>query len=242
MTPGVYKTGLITGLFDYKHAEKMDMAIYLFGWLVSRQTGVAADGRGLVLYGNPVSYARIIRETGFPRRTLERWMNRLREGGYISTERRSRGMQILIFNQKKFSYAQGHFSTGNVQPDMPPLAHIDAPKVAHEYVTDGASESRKPYKNQHDAHASFKHSIGNKYIKTNTGASAPASLAEREGKPEPRSANHEPDAKLGREVLQSLAVIHGFGSKPMTDAEWEQRRQFLHRQAEELLARSAKPA
>ncbi|MFQ5696339.1 MAG: hypothetical protein ACE5HB_10150, partial [Terriglobia bacterium] len=57
--------GIRGGLFEEKHRRAMGPAVWLFGWLVDRQTS-QRDGRGLVLYGQPLRLERIAAETGFP--------------------------------------------------------------------------------------------------------------------------------------------------------------------------------
>jgi len=96
-----FSTGLRGVLFEAPHYERMGAAIWLYGWLVLRQTH-ETDGVGFVLGGAPVSYREIEEETGFNRRTLERWMAHLRARSYIWTEARPGGISIRILRAKKF--------------------------------------------------------------------------------------------------------------------------------------------
>ncbi|HEV2287503.1 MAG TPA: hypothetical protein VGR81_00960 [Candidatus Acidoferrales bacterium] len=96
-----FNTGLRGGLFDAKHYARMGPAIWLYGWFVLRQTR-ECDGVGLVLGGHPVSYREIESETGFCRKTLERWMHTLRRAGYIETSAASAGVVVRITKAKKF--------------------------------------------------------------------------------------------------------------------------------------------
>jgi hypothetical protein len=96
-----FNTGLRGVLFEVKHYERMGPALWLYGWLVLRQTS-QANGVGLVLGGKPVSYREIEEETGFTRKTLERWMGVLRRGGYIETRTAPGGVIIRIAKAKKF--------------------------------------------------------------------------------------------------------------------------------------------
>lgn len=75
-----YNTGLRGVLFEDRHYARMGSAIWLYGWLVLRQTHQSGQ-LGWVLGGAPISYREIEEETGFMRKTLERWMGRLRRGG-----------------------------------------------------------------------------------------------------------------------------------------------------------------
>ena len=99
-----FNTGLRGVLFEARHYQRMGSAIWLYGWLVLRQTH-QHSGLGFVLGGSPVSYREIEEETGFNRRTLECWMRVLRRKGYIETSTTPGGVIVRITKAKKF--AQG---------------------------------------------------------------------------------------------------------------------------------------
>jgi hypothetical protein len=96
-----YNTGLRGVLFESRHYERMGAAVWLYGWLVLRQTHQQGS-LGWVLGGSPVSYREIEEETGFNSRTLERWMQILRRAGYVETEAAPGGVIIRITKAKKF--------------------------------------------------------------------------------------------------------------------------------------------
>lgn len=95
-----YNTGLRGVLFEARHHARMGAAIWLYGWLVLRQTH-QTGAIGWVLGGAPVTYREIEEETGFNRRTLERWMRLLRSGQYIHTEVAQGGVVVRILKAKK---------------------------------------------------------------------------------------------------------------------------------------------
>lgn len=97
-----YNAGLRGVLFEARHYQKMGAAVWLYGWLVLRQTHQSGE-IGWVLGGAPISYREIEGETGFPRRTLERWMHALRRNGYIETTAASSGVVVRIMKAKKFA-------------------------------------------------------------------------------------------------------------------------------------------
>ena len=99
-----FNTGLRGVLFEARHYERMGAAVWLYGWLVLRQTHQHGE-LGCVLGGSPVSYREIEEETGFKRRTLECWMRVLRRQGYIETSTAPGGVIVRITKAKKF--AQG---------------------------------------------------------------------------------------------------------------------------------------
>ncbi|HKS82729.1 MAG TPA: hypothetical protein VJR23_14595 [Candidatus Acidoferrales bacterium] len=96
-----FNAGLRGGLFDARHFGKMGAAVWLYGWLVLRQTHQTGE-TGWVLGGTPVNYREIEEETGFNRRTLERWMRTLRRHGYVITQASPAGIVIRITKAKKF--------------------------------------------------------------------------------------------------------------------------------------------
>src|SRR5277367_3916114 len=95
-----YNTGLRGVLFEERHYARMGAAIWLYGWLVLRQTHQTGS-TGWVLGGAPVTYREIECETGFNRRTLERWMSLLRRNAYIATEAAPGGVIVRILKAKK---------------------------------------------------------------------------------------------------------------------------------------------
>lgn len=107
-----YNTGLRGVLFEAQHHARMGAAIWLYGWLVLRQTHQTGT-TGWVLGGAPVSYREIEEETGFNRRTLERWMRLLRKHDYISTQSAPGGVIVRILKAKK--HGRGNESTRPVR-------------------------------------------------------------------------------------------------------------------------------
>jgi hypothetical protein len=97
-----FNCGLRGGLFEARHFNRMGAAVWLYGWLILRQTRQSGDV-GWVLGGAPVTYREIEDETGFNRRTLERWMRTLRSQDYIATQTVPGGISIRILKAKKFS-------------------------------------------------------------------------------------------------------------------------------------------
>ena len=95
----------------------MGQAVWLFGWLVLRETR-ERGGIGFVLGGRPITYREIEEETGFARKSLERWMRILRRGGYIETTTAPSGIIVRIQKAKKFdrkvsNRAQENFQQGS---------------------------------------------------------------------------------------------------------------------------------
>src|SRR5579863_1764643 len=110
-----FNTGVRGVLLDAGHYDRMGSAIWLYSWLVLRQTHQSGS-IGWVLGGSPVTYREIEEETGFNRRTLERWMRALRRHGYIETEAVPAGVIVRITKAKKFPQGARSFA-GAVRKD-----------------------------------------------------------------------------------------------------------------------------
>jgi hypothetical protein len=106
-----YNAGLRGVLFEARHYDRMGAAVWLFGWLVLRQTHQQGK-TGWVLGGSPISYREIEEETGFNVRTLERWMRTLRRHGYIEAEAAPAGIIVRIMKAKKFPQDGRKFAGG----------------------------------------------------------------------------------------------------------------------------------
>lgn len=139
-------TGLGAGVFARKHIKAMGQSIHLFGWLTTSQTSVNDKGYGVVNYGHPVKLARICYELdGVPRRTVQRWIGRLRATGYIITEneRSHDGITFWIAKAKVKTHKEADAKMRRahleaVKSHTPKMAHEkpgSGPNVAHEDVS-----------------------------------------------------------------------------------------------------------
>jgi hypothetical protein len=108
-----FNTGLRGVLFEARHYERMGSAVWLYAWLVLRQTHQTGEV-GWVLGGAPVSYREIEEETGFNVRTLERWMSTLRRYGYIQTQSSMGGLIVRITKAKKHTQARNSAEPGGI--------------------------------------------------------------------------------------------------------------------------------
>lgn len=90
-----------SGLFRKKHWRAMGSAIWLFGLLLDKVTK-EENGKGYVLGGIPVSYRTFAKDIPFSKRQYQRYLDKLREAGYIHTHDTHHGLQIVIHKSKKF--------------------------------------------------------------------------------------------------------------------------------------------
>lgn len=115
-------------MFEKKHREKMGSAIWLFGWLCTRQT----KDNGLVHGGTLFTYPEIASDMDESPRRIERWMWKLRDEGYISVKHGLyKKLVIRVLNQRKFPKKQKTFAEAN--PDF----HI------HQQTADIKSTSKR---------------------------------------------------------------------------------------------------
>ncbi|HXL21950.1 MAG TPA: hypothetical protein VOA78_05760 [Candidatus Dormibacteraeota bacterium] len=101
----IFWSGLKGGLFEAKHRKAMGEAVWLFGWLCMRQSQINESGEGLPHYGNPLTFAEIADDTGFPISTLRKWSDRLGRTGYIHTQRVG-NLGLIFFIHKAKSKAK----------------------------------------------------------------------------------------------------------------------------------------
>jgi hypothetical protein len=102
-------SGIRGGLWEVQHLQRMGRAVWLFGWLVHRQTR-EREGVGLVLGGSPLTYRMISEDTGMAVRTLKRWMACLVRAGYVHVSHVAhKRMIIQIAKAKKFGPQQLRF-------------------------------------------------------------------------------------------------------------------------------------
>jgi hypothetical protein len=140
-------SGIRGGLWEEQHFQGMGPAVWLFGWLVHRQTR-ERDGVGLVLAGSPLTYQIIGEDTGIAERTLKRWMARLVRAGYVQirhgahrrmiiqiAKAKKFGPQQLGFPQKQFGFPQApFFAPKSKGPVLAPNNGSKGPIVAPESV------------------------------------------------------------------------------------------------------------
>ncbi len=149
-----YNAGLRGVLFEARHHLRMGAAVWLYGWLVLRQTHQQGDV-GWVLGGAPISYREIEEETGFNCRTLERWMHTLRRQNYIQTEAAPAGVIVRITKAKKFPQG-GRNSAYGVR------------KVAGGVTQSCVANGRNPAWNQQTASRICSSSVAGSQERTNT--------------------------------------------------------------------------
>jgi hypothetical protein len=138
-----FSTGLRGVLFEARHYARMGAAVWLYGWLVLRQTHQSGSV-GWVLGGAPVRYREIEEETGFNRRTLERWLSILRREGYIETTAAQEGVSIRITKAKKFPQGVRKSAEGVRTLAASPTRNCGTSATqnhAYEQVADGMNSS-----------------------------------------------------------------------------------------------------
>jgi hypothetical protein len=130
-------TGLKANVIDWKHVRKMGKAIWLFGYLTTRQTALNKAGEGVVNYGHPLTLDVIRSDTkGIPIRTLKRWIARLKRNGYIRTEAHSKlGITFWISKGKHKTKLRKVVSKPEVAPNQDRSGADVSPNPSH-FVTE----------------------------------------------------------------------------------------------------------
>ena len=95
------------GLLEPKHFKAMGGdrnigTVWLFLWLLDKMTIIDHEkGEGKVLGGKPIKFEEIQADLGISLATYKRWLNMLRENGYIETTRTPYGLTITVFKAFK---------------------------------------------------------------------------------------------------------------------------------------------
>jgi DNA-binding MarR family transcriptional regulator len=229
-------SGLKGGIFDKKHSDAMGSAIWLFGYLVMRQTQLNEQGEGLPRYGNPTSRKDIAGDTGWTLSQIDHWMRTLVHAGYIRTMRTGNdGVVIFIRNAKKKQRVRPDFhSTGSAKSATPksqvaPISRgigfrssqIGDTQIPNKFLNQAITEL--PTKDLSYSYTSF---LGQHTDAAKSAACFPASSI-REKVQEQKQTNPS-----FSEVQRQRQI-----PRPMTEKEIDQRRRLLLKQGEEIMAR-----
>lgn len=88
----------------------MGTAVWLFLWCIRCET----PKDGVVLGGMPLTYAEIAKRSKFSERKVRRWMNALREYGYVEVQYLNwKMMRIIVNKSKKWHGKQAKLNFGN---------------------------------------------------------------------------------------------------------------------------------
>lgn len=103
MNGKTFNVPVSNGLLEPKHYRAMGDAIWLYLYLLDKQTRrVDKDGHGKVSGGMPIRDSVIAGALGSSRRTVIRWRGVLERGGYITARRTSFGHVYAITKPKKW--------------------------------------------------------------------------------------------------------------------------------------------
>jgi hypothetical protein len=123
-------------LLDGKHIEAMGASVWLYMWLLDKMTSVNENGVGKVLGGQPITFDMIQAELGISIRTYRRWVDQLRDAGYINTLRTPYGLQTTINKaEKPFKNRSAKNGTSKKLSDVPKAAQPsqrDVPQIVRD--------------------------------------------------------------------------------------------------------------
>jgi hypothetical protein len=181
----------------------MGKAVFLHDFLIDHQT----NEEGRVHYGRLITYAWISErfENAPPLRTLQRWMARLRDRGYIECVAVSsqHGMRVRVLNQKKWPAKP-------MQPSLfppPEPVQFSSGKVGEKAVEKPSSSST---------------------------TLPPKVAGPSRQKWRSYSFIEEKNEETSKTAFQTIARAHTVEKPAMTKAEVEKRRAFLREQAKQL--------
>lgn len=90
------------GLLSPKHIKSMKESIWLFLWLLDKMTKIEKSEKKGSVYGNkPIKFEEVEKDLGISRPTYKRWLEILRNGGYINTTRTPYGLVIVVHKADK---------------------------------------------------------------------------------------------------------------------------------------------
>lgn len=124
-------------LLEPKHVKNMGNAIWLYLWLLDKMTSINENGLGKVLGGKPITYQEVYKDVPIPLRNYRRYVEKLRDNGYINTIQTPRGLSFSI--NKAFKPFK---SVDKYKSDVPNL-HSDVPKVTPRCAKNGTSNIRQ---------------------------------------------------------------------------------------------------
>jgi hypothetical protein len=228
-----YNAGLRGVLFEARHYERMGAAVWLYGWLVLRQTHQQGD-IGWVLGGAPISYREIEEETGFNVRTLERWMHSLRQHGYIQTQAAPAGIIVRITKAKKFPQAGRKFADGvrriagrSAQKCVASGGYPAQNQYAAGVIGSSSVARSRERRKAPDFHRDFHRNVTNQAPESETINSKPFGLGQTQNQNRNRKNSSEADFPAGPHFQQQAEIF----------LEARLRRQLIRAEREEAVRR-----
>ncbi len=155
-----YFISITNNLLEDKHFDRMGNAVWLYMWLIDRMTEIS-EGQGIVNFGNPITYEMVkLNFSSMGIRTYRRWVDELRDTGYINTSRSKYGLYITVNKAKKnFNKKAKSSSAKNAPSEVPRSAkngRSDVPKSVVRCAKNVTSPIYKElqYNNNTDLHNS----------------------------------------------------------------------------------------
>lgn len=135
MNERTYTIPISNGLLDPKHCRTISDALWLFIYLVDKQTRrVDKNGYGKVSGGMPIRDKDIAGTLGCSSRTIIRWREILVRHGYITTRRTPYGCAYAIAKPKKWTQKSPVSAETDVT-EMSPLSPRDMTQPVERYDT-----------------------------------------------------------------------------------------------------------
>lgn len=113
-------------LLEPKHIEAMGASVWMYMWLLDKMTSVNENGIGKTLGGQPITFDMVEAELGISVRTYRRWVDQLRDAGYVQTLRTPYGLVITVNKaEKPFKKRSAKSGASKKLNDVPEVTHPD---------------------------------------------------------------------------------------------------------------------
>lgn len=236
MPKEVFWSGLKGGIFEQKHFSAMGNALWLFGWLCMRQSQINGSGEGLPHYGNPLTFKEISDDTGFSRRTIEKWTAVLTRTGYVHTKRIGNSGIIFFIHKAKQKAKNPKPSTryfpAELQPNGNYAKATDAQVPANGRTPECQVHANEGARPRPLAYTHADKSRDSQSDTENATTLTPKSLSNY--KTDSLAKNARSPLSSFKEVLKEKTVPHG-----MSQADLDARRRKLLLQGEEIKRKHA---
>lgn len=138
-----YTIDVRNNLLERKHFEAMGEAVWLYMWFLDKMTSVNENGVGKVLGSSAITHDLIFEDLGIPHRTYLRYVDKLRDAGYINTVRLQHGLLVTITKAKK-NFSKTAKKRSDKNGVSKPITYAktvtsDTPNMSHQHDKNGVS-------------------------------------------------------------------------------------------------------
>ncbi len=202
-------------LLDPKHVRNMGPAVWLYMWYLDKLTAVNDNGIGKVLGGQPIIFEMVKTELGCSDKTYRRWLETLRDTGYINTLRTPTGLVVTINKAHKVFKKKRSVKSDRSYREPSDRTKTTDPQSDRSQMGEGSVKSADPNKT-----VLLRNTNDSTQVLTNVNTVSPVF---DDGSPDPRNlkvqqvvehferkVGHMPRPVYQRRAAQTLVQRHGF--------------------------------